>query len=184
VRRNARRPAGRVHPRRWISSGRCGRLDAGLDAGAEERLHELVRGEVGKRLVLTPERELGRAPIPVARPRRLEQGEAREPVRVAGRKRERGRASARVTNEVKTLPASGISLAEDAFDLVIEGVPERHCVGGVHLEILRDGVDVGAERVDQCRVREIRRKDAPGNRSARGRMQPLDRAGVLETRNG
>src|SRR6266581_1373820 len=77
------------HPRRRVSGRWWGKLYTRLDVEPHERAHELVRRERFKPVVLAPERLLRRAEIPATSPGRLQEGEACQPLRVAGRERQR-----------------------------------------------------------------------------------------------
>jgi hypothetical protein len=75
-------------------------------------------------------------------------------------RRERGCAAARVADEMEPLPAARVGLPHHAGDLVVEAVVARWLVAGVELEILRDGLDLVIERVDEGAVGEVGRQDA------------------------
>lgn len=62
---------------------------------------------------------------------------------------ERGSPAARVADEMEPVEAVGVSLSEDTLDLGVEAVVRGRLLPRVHLEILRDGVDTPAERLEQ-----------------------------------
>ena len=75
------------------------------------------------------------------------------------RRRERGRASARVADEMKAHPAARVGLPEDARDLGVEAVVRRWSIAGVDLELLGDDLDLVTENVDERAVGEIGGQD-------------------------
>src|SRR5438876_2561015 len=75
------------HPGRGVARRWRGQLDARLDVEPHEAAHELVCRKRFEPVVLAPERLLGRGEVPATGPGRLQEGEARDPLRVSGRDR-------------------------------------------------------------------------------------------------
>ena len=160
-RAHERADAGRAlrHPGRRRAGRRGRRLETGAKLQPHECVHELVRRQLLELLEFSPHSPLGVADVPVARPGGLEQGKAQQSIGTPRSRRERGCAAARVADEVEALPAPRIGLTNDAGDLVVEGVVDRRLVARIHLEILRDRIDVRPECVDQRAVGEVGGKD-------------------------
>jgi hypothetical protein len=71
----------------------------------------------------------------------------------------RGCAAAGIAAEMEPLPAARVGLPHDAGDLGVEVVLDRRSVAGVDLEILRHGLDLASERVEQRTVGQLGRQD-------------------------
>lgn len=93
---------------------------------------------------------MGRTGVgPIARPRRLEQGEARQPLGVNGGEGQGDGGAAGVPDQVKPIPASRLRSSQDGSDLDVEGVAGRWSDCGVHLQVLGHRVDINTEFGEQ-----------------------------------
>ena len=162
------------HPGRRFAGRRRWRLDARLELQPREGLHQLLVREPFEPVVLEPERLLRGTQIPVSRPGGLEQGKAREPLRSCRCERDRGRCTARVPDEMEPLPTVRVGLAQHARNLDLEAVVRRRLERCVDLEILRDRVNVRAERGDERAVRKLCREHDPGKQDHTNWGQPSD----------
>ena len=164
-------PAGRLAIQGGGSpDGGAGSETPGLTPNRMKAGNELVVRKPCQSLVLQPDSLLRGTEVPGSRPGRLEEREAREPVRVRCNQRERGGAPARVPDEMEAPPAARLRLAEHAGDLELEAVVLGRLRRRVDLEILRDSLDLRLEGVDQravrglCREHDPRKQDHPKRR--------------------
>ena len=144
------------HPRRRRTGWRGRELDVGADLQAHEGPHRIGRGKLASLVELLPVRvgeilvgEIGGG---------LVEREAEQASGVRGRERERHRAAAGVAIEMEPIEPDPIRGHSDAFDLERDGVTLGRRVTRVHLEILRERVDV-AQMFEQRRVPDPRGGD-------------------------
>jgi hypothetical protein len=101
----------------------------------------------------------------VAGPGRFEERQTQKPFAVLGGQGKRRGAASRVPDEMETVEAAKVGLAENPLNLSIETKVRRWLVVGVDLEIFRDRIDPISERLQQRRVRRLCRYYPPGSRT-------------------
>jgi hypothetical protein len=169
------------HPGRRVAGLRRRERDTRFDPQPHEGRHELFGRELFEPVVLEPERLLRGTQIPVSGPGRLEQRQAREPFRSGCGEGERDRSPARVSDEVKPLPAVCVCLTQHSSDLDIELVVVGRLGRCVDLEILHDRLNVRAKRSDESAVRRLCREHDPRKQDHPKRGQPRDLCHIQAT---
>jgi hypothetical protein len=136
------------HPGRRVARRRRRERDTRLQPQPHEGRHDLFDREIFEPVELEPARLLRGTQVPVSRPGGFEQSQAGESFGSGRGERERGRSPARVSDEMKPLPAVCVRLAQDARNLDLEAVTLRRLRRCVDLEILRDRLNARAQRGD------------------------------------
>ena len=121
-----------------------------------EPRHELVPRQRRERTELLHERVLLRCPI-IPSPGRFKQRQAQKPFAVLGCEGKRRGTTGGVADEMETLEAMKVSLAENPFHLGIETKVRRWFVLRVDLEVFHNRLDTCSQHLQQRRERKLRR---------------------------